>query len=117
MLKGGRVADSGENHYVLATQLLQILEVFGNALVPIGDFHKVFGMVNTFHHGSVSIVFSDGVTQLHTAQLAALVRLGQQEQITTLQILQGLTQGATGQHAAVAEHVQGVDQDYVQIAF
>ena len=59
---------------------------------------------------------SNGLTQLQTAQLAALVSFSEQEQITALQVLQGLAQGTARQHAAIAEHIQGVDQYYIQIA-
>ena len=72
-------------------------------------------MVNTFDDRSFIVILSNGLTQLQTAQLAALVSFGEQEQITALQVLQGLAQGAAGQHAAIAKHVQRINQYHVQV--
>ena len=54
--------------------------------------------------------------QLNAAQLAALVSFGQQEQIAAAQVFERLTQSTARQHTAVAEHIQRIYQDDIQVA-
>lgn len=73
-------------------------------------------MVNTFYYRCLVIIFGNSMTQLNAAQLAALVGFGQQKQIAAAQVFERLTQSTARQHTTVAEHIQRIYQDDIQVA-
>lgn len=110
-----RIADGGENHDFLAPQLLQVDGVDLDALVPVGNFHEIHGVVDTFHDGRARVEQTHVFHQGFSGQLRALVAFGEEEHIRPVQMPQRFAQDAPRKEAAVAEQVQRVDEDDVQV--